>query len=280
MGIRRDAMKKKIFLIWVLISLLVLSTSACSINFNLSSDSLPDSRVRGSGNVISEDRTVSEFNKVDKSGRGNLIIELGDEESLRVEAEDNLIEYVETRVSNRTLEISIRADIDMEPTEEILYYLTVKSLEAISVSGFGDVSIPAMEADRFSVDISSFGGLMIGNLETGSLFVDINSFGGVNIENLNTEQLSVDISGTGDLVIHGGRVSKQDVNISSLGDYEASELASDETEVHISSLGSATVRVQDKLMVEISGKGAVHYYGDPVVDANVSGPGEVEQVGR
>lgn len=273
-------MKKRTFWIWVLISLLVLSTLACSVNFNLGSDSLPGRRVRGSGNVISEDRSVSEFNKVYKSGRGNLIIELGDEEALRVEAEDNLIEYIETHVNNRTLEISIRADVDVEPTEEIRYYLTVKSLDAISVSGLGDVSIPAMEADRFSVDITSFGSLMIGNLETRSLFVDINSFGGVNIENLNTERLSVDINSTGSLVIHGGRVSKQDVNISSLGDYEARWLTSDEAEVHISSLGSATVRVRDHLRVEISGKGTVHYYGDPGVDANVSGPGEVEQAGK
>jgi len=273
-------MKKRPFWKWVIMNLLILSTSACLFNFNLSSDSLPGHKMRGSGNVISENRSVSEFNKVNKSGRGNLIIELGDEEALRVEAEDNLIEYVETRVSNCTLEISIRADIDMEPTEEIRYYLTVKSLEAISVSGFGEVSIPAMEADRFSVNISSFGGLMIGNLETESLFVDINSFGGVDIKDLNTEQLSVDISGTGNLIIHGGRVSKQDVNISSLGDYEASELASDEAEVYISSLGSATLKVRDHLKAEISGKGEVHYYGNPVVDANVSGPGEVEQADK
>ncbi|HEY5731313.1 MAG TPA: head GIN domain-containing protein [Anaerolineales bacterium] len=273
-------MKKRTFWIWVLISLLVLSTPACSFNFNLGSDGLPGRKVRGSGNVINEDRSVSEFNKVDKSGRGNLIIELGDEETLRIEAEDNLIEYIETHVSNHTLEISIRADIDMEPTEEIRYYLTVKSLEAITVSGFGTVSIPALEADRFSVDITSFGGVMIGDLETSSLSVDINSFGGVNIENLKAERLSVNISGAGNLVIHGGRVDKQEVNISSLGDYEASELASDDADVHLSNLGSATVRVRDHLRIEISSKGAVHYYGDPEVDANVSGPGEVKQAGK
>lgn len=279
-------MKKRTFWIWVLISLLVLSTPACRFNFNLSSDfnpgsdGLPGRKVRGSGNVISEDRSVSEFNKVDKRGRGNLVIELGDEETLRVEAEDNLIEYIETHVNDRTLVISVRPDVDMYETEEIRYYLTVRSLDTISVSGIGDVNIPAMEADHFSAEINSFGDLMIGDLETGSLSVDINSFGGLIIENLNTEQLSVDMSGAGNLVIHGGRVSKQDVNISSLGDYKASELASHEAEIHLSSLGSATVRVRDHLMVEISSKGAVHYYGDPEVDANVSGPGEVEQAGK
>jgi len=279
-------MKKKAFWIYVLIGMLVLNTPACRFNFNLStdfnpgSDGLPGHKVRGSGNVISEDRSVSEFNKVDKRGRGNLVIELGDEEALRVETEDNLIEYIETRVNDRTLEISVRPDVDMEPTEEIRYYLTVRSLDAISVSGFGDVSIPTLEADHFSVEINSSGDLMIGDLETGSLSVDINSFGGLIIENLNTEQLSVDMSGPGNLIIHGGQVSRQDVNISSMGDYEASGLTSDDADVHISSTGSATIRVRDHLTVVISSIGAVHYYGDPEVDANVSGPGEVEQAGK
>lgn len=89
MVLRRAAMKKRMFWMWVLIILLVFNMPACSVNFNLGSDTLPGHRVCGSGNVISENRSVSGFNKVDKSGRGNLIIELGNEE-----AEDNLIKYI------------------------------------------------------------------------------------------------------------------------------------------------------------------------------------------
>lgn len=273
-------MKKRIIQIWVLISLLVLSTPACSVNFTLASDSYPERKVRGSGNVISDDRSVSGFDKVDKGGSGNMIIEQGDEEALRVVAEDNLMEYIETRVRDRTLEIRISEDVDMAPTEEIRYYLTVKSLEAISVSGLGDVMVPALETERLSADINSYGGLMIENLNTEWLFVDINSFGSMEIGNLSTEQLSVDMSSMGNLVINGGRASQQDVDISSLGNYEAGELSSDEAEVHISSLGSATVRVSEYLRAEISGKGKVRYHGSPSVELDVSGSGGIEPIDK
>ncbi|HZD61139.1 MAG TPA: hypothetical protein VE439_11905, partial [Anaerolineae bacterium] len=43
--------------------------------------------VTGSGNVTTESREVSGFNEISLSGRGNLIIEQGNEESLRIEAE-------------------------------------------------------------------------------------------------------------------------------------------------------------------------------------------------
>lgn len=66
-----------------LISILLAAIVSCKI-----------SSVRGSGNIISEDRAVSEFNKVSVLGSGNLFIEQGDEESLTIEAKDNMFPLI------------------------------------------------------------------------------------------------------------------------------------------------------------------------------------------
>jgi hypothetical protein len=44
-------------------------------------------------------------------------------------------------------------------------------------------------------------------------------------------------------------------------------------------LGSATVRVSDLLRADISGGGSVRYYGNPTIDEQVSGLGQVEKLG-
>ena len=83
----------------------------CVLAFSFSTACLV-STVRGSGNVISETRSVANFENVSLSGIGTLYIIEGDEESLEIEAEDNLLEHIETEVRGRTLEIKIEEPLE------------------------------------------------------------------------------------------------------------------------------------------------------------------------
>ncbi len=49
------------------------------------------SGINGSGKVVEEERQASHFTGVALGGTGDLTIEVGEEESLRIEAEDNLL---------------------------------------------------------------------------------------------------------------------------------------------------------------------------------------------
>lgn len=214
--------------------------------------------VRGTGDMTTEDREVSSFTALELATIGNVEIELGNEESLRVEAEDNLIQHIETEVRDNTLRIKNRRNVTILPTQAIFYYVTVKDLDSISVSGLGNVNTPDLQADNFSINIS--GG------------------GDIEIEALEAERLSVEISGLGDLTIADGEVGLQEVVISGGGNHQTRDMASDEAEVNISGLGSATLWVRNHLDVVISGGGSVRYIGNPDVDQNVSGLGRVERI--
>ena len=65
-------------------------------------------QISGSGNVITQERPVSGFNKIAMSGSGELIITQGSKEGLTVEAEDNIMEYIETEVKDETLELGMK----------------------------------------------------------------------------------------------------------------------------------------------------------------------------
>ena len=215
--------------------------------------------IRGSGNVIEEDREVSGFTGLVLSGFGSLTIEVGEEESLRIEAEDNLMPYLEAKVRNGILKIGFQDGVNLNPTRPVRFYLTVKELDTIVLSGSGDIEAPDLEAERFSVTISGSG-----DVEMGDLSADI---------------LNVTISGSGNLDIASGQIEKQDITISGSGEYQAGGLNSGSVEITISGSGNATVWATDSLDVRISGSGSVNYYGNPRTTFSASGSGKLKSLG-
>jgi hypothetical protein len=215
--------------------------------------------VRGSGKAASEEREVSDFTGVELATFGKVYVELGDEETLRIEADDNLLRYFETRVRDGVLEIGGRSRVTMLPVEPVTFYVTLRQLDTIVLSGLG--SIESREG-----------------VETSKLSVEILGGGNVELRDLSADELAVRISGLGDLYIEEGQVQEQEVVISGGGNYRARGLKSADGEVRVTGLGSATVRVQESLKVEISGGGSVRYVGSPKVEQDVSGLGHVERI--
>jgi hypothetical protein len=250
---RRYIMKQRLGFV-ALLSVIFLSILACQVSGG------GFTGVRGSGNVAEETRDVSGFTGVSLAGSGKLIIEVGETESLHIEAEDNLMEYLETEVRGGVLEIGVEDNVSLNPRRPIRFYLTVKELDTIVLSGSGDIIAPDMEAGRFSATISGSGGL--------------------EMERLDADTLDVTISGSGDIDITDGRVTGQNVTISGSGRYTAKGLESERAKVLLVGSGDATVRVSDHLRAIITGSGDVDYYGSPTVDLSVTGSGDVDRIGE
>jgi hypothetical protein len=218
------------------------------------------SGISGSGDVVEEKRQASHFTGVALGGTGKLTIEMGAEESLRIEAEDNLLGYIETEVRDGRLRIQTQDQINLKPKKPIRYYLQVKSLDTIVLSGMGDIKAQDLEANRFAVRISGMGNVEIGEL--------------------NANRLDVIISGMGDLEIAGGHVEQQDIIISGVGDFQAGNVWSEKVEIVTSGVGNATVWAIETLDAQISGSGSVNYYGSPRVDFSRSGSGALNSLGN
>jgi len=238
------------------------------------------SGIRGSGDLSEEDREVEGIHGVNLATIGTLYIEIGDDEALTIQAEDNLLEYIETDVRHGVLHIRTEDRVNLRPRKAVKYYLTVKSLDEITISSSGDISAPDLKADEFTIVISSSGDLEVGRLECNDLEIDVSSSGDTYIEELRAKSLDLSISSSGDVEIGDGEVDKQDVVISSSGDYNARFLQSNEARVRISSSGDASVRVRDFLDARTSSSGDINYYGDPGdVDRHESSSGDVHRVG-
>ena len=64
-------------------------------------------RIEGSGNVITKDIAVKSFDELDASGIFNLQLSQGDKETVRIEADDNLMDLFIVENEGSTLKISM-----------------------------------------------------------------------------------------------------------------------------------------------------------------------------
>ncbi|MBN1581227.1 MAG: DUF2807 domain-containing protein, partial [Anaerolineae bacterium] len=127
--------------------------------------------VRGSGRVVEQERDVSGFDQVALSGQGTLHIEVGRKTALRIEAEDNLMPYLETRVQGDRLTIGVRNGTILSTMRPIHYYLTVKDLDTLVLSGSGKIVAPDLQSDAFTVTVSGSGQVEMDDLEADDVHI-------------------------------------------------------------------------------------------------------------
>ena len=237
----------------VLISLLAVALlSACGLPMRFT-------EVHGSGKLETEERRISGITSVELSGIGTLIIEQGDEEKLEITAEDNLMKYLETKTVGSNLSLGIQEFVDIHPTEDIIFHLSIKDLSGIETSGLGNVEVSKLETDDLWLEISGTGSMVI--------------------EDLQADSLDLEISGMGDVDLSGS-VDYQDIEISGTGSYSAGNLFSDRTDIEISGTGDALVWTAKSLNLDMSGMGSLEYYGEPKISSDISGMGSLQSLGN
>ena len=111
--------------------------------------------VRGNGNLRHESRDVSEFTKIDAAGAFSIKVKVGESTSLRIEAEENLLHLIETRVKGHTLVIDTRKSIS--PRKGIKIYITTPELESVECSGANNIYAYNIESDDFYAELSGAG---------------------------------------------------------------------------------------------------------------------------
>lgn len=211
-------------------------------------------RTAGSGTIVSEKRTVPQFDRITLAGEGEVVVVDGDGHVLTIETDDNLLPLIETNVQGGTLEIATRAGVDIDPTGSIVYRVTAPEVTGVTLTGAGSFRLDECQADTFSIALSGAGDITIADLTA--------------------DNLDVALSGAGSIDV-AGAVTAQDVDVSGVGDYNARLLESAEASVVASGVGSATVWVTEALDAEVTGVGGIDYYGSPQVTESVSGIGRV-----
>jgi hypothetical protein len=276
---------------------LAFALSACTIDGH--SININREHINGSGTIVTEDRPVSDFTKVDLKSIGNLTIVEGNKESLTIKADDNVLQYITTKVFNKTLEIGMEPNINIDPSHDVEYTLTVKSLSSIVLSGFGNINAKELNAEDMDIKLSGSGNMTLGTLKTENAFLRVSGFGNINVDNMVVDQPTLEISGSGDIDVNKmqavtmnlkisgfgnaditGAAKDQEIQIVGSGNYRGQNLQSESTTVKITGFGDAKVWASSNLDITITGSGNLEYYGSPKVTQTMTGFGKVNSLGE
>ena len=208
----------------------------------------------GSGTATEETRNVGAFNNLNIEGDYEIVLQEGTNPLVTVQTDENLHQYIETRLDGNTLVIR---DLEkIEPTETTRLIITYQKIEEIKLGG--------------SAKVSNRGVLKAKDLDLridGAAVIDLA---------LQAEELEVKIAGAG-VVTLSGEVNKQTVALSGAGNLDSYELKSKECTIELSGIGSAQVFASSSLNAEVSGVGNIRFKGDPRnIKREVSGLGDIE----
>ena len=211
--------------------------------------------VYGNGHVVTREREAKPFTEIKASSGIDVIIRQGNSESITVEADENLQEYIKTEINGGELNVYTEADIRRADKEKV--YVTMKEIKSVRTTSAGDISAEtAIKTDKLELSASSAGNIKL---------------------EVYAKEINVDISSSGDITLKGD-ADRLDANLSSAGDLKAFDLKVKEADISVSSAGDADINVSDKITARASSAGDINYMGDPkYVDAHASSAGGIHK---
>jgi hypothetical protein len=128
---------------------------ACNgTNDTVTNEPAPGSPVMGSGRLVTEARPVAGFTAVSVSGAGNLIIEQTGVESLQITAEDNILQLIQSEVTDGRLVLGPVPGATFNTNLGVEYRLTVLDLDDIEASGASRVDFPSVATAELALTLS------------------------------------------------------------------------------------------------------------------------------
>jgi hypothetical protein len=97
-------------------------------------------RIEGSGNVITKEISVKSFDELNASGVFNLLLSQGDKESLKIEADDNLMDLFIIENEGSTLKIKMKKNSNFNSKKQLKVYVTFKTLKSMDLGMVGGTS--------------------------------------------------------------------------------------------------------------------------------------------
>jgi hypothetical protein len=215
-------------------------------------------RIHGDGNIKTEDRSVGSFKNVEVGGAAKVMVSQGDQNSVKIEGDENLLPYMEVRKEGDKIVVREKPGYNLIPTNDMKVYVTAPVYNSIDASGACDI----------------IGQTKLSNPE--DLEMHVSGAGDIRME-VDAPRLSSRLSGSGSIFLKG-QTKDAELDISGAGHAHCFDLLSENTKVSISGAGSAEVYASVKLDASVSGAGSVTYKGNATdVSQHVSGAGSVNK---
>ena len=184
----------------------------------------------------------------------------GTEGKLQITGESNLLEYIETEVTDDKLKIQVKKgfDIRISSGQKILIVVPFKEISAVALSGSGDLYTKnaTIKTNKLKMALSGSGDVVI---------------------DLEANDLTMAVSGSGDMTATGTAETAK-ISLAGSGDIYADKLKTKNSDVRLSGSGDIRVYVEEHLKARVAGSGDITYKGNPEkLDTKTSGSGDISK---
>jgi len=156
-------------------------------------------RVKGSGIVKTENRSLTPFTSLEVSCHGSIQVNTQGQEGLEISGDDNIIPLIITEVNNGTL--YIRSSKEYDSQGELKITVSVPDLKRFVFSGAGETDLSNVKNDRMEIALTGAGSLTATG-ETKDADITLSGAGSVNAKKLHAINAKVNSSGVGSVEIY------------------------------------------------------------------------------
>lgn len=237
----------------------IIKIAVIAVIFGLTSCEKFSTKIEGSGPIVDQTVSPSDFDKIECSLYGNVEISQGDVQEVVFSGQQNIIDHIKTNVKNKEWKIDFEKG--NYSYEELTIKIQVPNIKSIVLDGSGDIEIyDFVEQGNLNLNIP------------GSGEIKLNKYQG-------NGSLSVRIGGSGSIVCKDEYSGLENLNIliSGSGSFDGFQAMTSSCEIDIPGSGECKVNVVDNLDVNITGSGTVTYRGNPRMDLDVNPAGKVIQ---
>lgn len=208
----------------------------------------------GSGHVVTEKRNVPTFKGVNVGGDFDVELRQGSPAKVVVEADDNIIEDIETNVVSGQLRIRYDRDIHLNDVH-MKVFITAPEINSLKASASAEIVVKDQLSGTSRVDLQSSSGAVIR-------------------ATLDVPEVVAGSSSGSDMIL-SGRTRTLKAEASSGSSIKASELMSENTTAKTSSGANIRVHASVTLKAYASSGGEVNYRGGGSVSKEESSGGSV-----
>lgn len=216
-------------------------------------------KLKGDGPVVKQERQMGEFSRVTIAVDGTTYITQEGDRKLTIEAQQNILDVIETPVVDGKLTVHFRKGKRIGSHDPIVVRIYSPVIKELDLQGSADL-------------------LVTNDINTDELRLNISGSGELKAKNLQVAQgLYANISGSGNILALGGAAQKGNFSISGSGSLDLLPVVVSAVEAHISGSGNMRTTATNTLDVHISGSGDLIYGGNPQLSTHISGSGNVRK---
>jgi len=231
--------------------------------------------IDGNGIVRSEERTAAKITAIANETSFDVIYVRGDETSLVVEAESNILPYIETDIKGDALNVrTTRGNWCLRYTTRPVIKVTAPFISELVNAGSGDIIAGQLESENIRIVDSGSGDITTGPIGCTEATFTVSGSGNISADAIDASLLKAVLSGSGTLTVKGSAATSR-LTVSGSGSLFAGELETSKSQITISGSGSVHATVLESLEAVLSGSGNIYLRGDPSVSVTRTGSGRI-----